>query len=59
MYFGPYIDEGPVIARMHEWIAANGYALTGKHHEIYLTDPRRVAPEKNKTILRQPIRPAK
>lgn len=57
MYFGPYSDEGPVIARMHEWIAQNGYALTGKHHEIYLSDPRRVAPEKNKTVLRQPVKP--
>ena len=55
MYFGPYVDEAPVIARMHTWIRDHGYALTGKHHEIYLSDPRKVAPEKNKTILRQPI----
>lgn len=55
MYFGPYVDEAPVIARMHTWISEHSYTLTGKHHEIYLSDPRRVAPEKNKTILRQPI----
>ena len=55
MYFGPYKDEALVIARMHAWIHENGYALTGKHHEIYLSDPRRVAPEKNRTILRQPV----
>ena len=55
MYFGAYVDEAPVIAQMHAWIHDNGYTPTGKHHEIYLSDPRRVAPEKNKTILRQPI----
>ena len=58
MYFGAYVDEAPVIAQMHAWIHNNGYTLTGKHHEIYMSDPRRVAPEKNKTILRQPIRKA-
>ncbi len=58
MYFGAYVDEAPVIAKMHAWIHENGYTLTGKHHEIYLSDPRRVAPEKNKTILRQPIKKA-
>ena len=56
MYLGSYADEGPVIASMHAYIKNNGYALTGKHHEIYLNDPQRVAPEKLKTILRQPIR---
>jgi hypothetical protein len=56
MYFGPYIDEAPVIAQMHSWIRDNVYSPAGKHHEIYLSDPRRVAPEKNKTILRQPIK---
>lgn len=58
MYFGAYVDEAPVIAQMHAWIHENGYVPTGKHHEIYLSDARRVAPEKNKTILRQPIRKA-
>jgi hypothetical protein len=55
MFFGPYVDEAPVIARMHNWIHEHGFTPVGKHHEIYLSDPRKVAPEKNKTILRQPI----
>ncbi|MBI1296177.1 hypothetical protein GC175_14580 [bacterium] len=59
LHIGSYDDEGPVLARLHnEWIPENGYVETGKHHEIYLSDPRRVAPEKLKTILRQPVRHA-
>ncbi len=56
MYVGPYADEGPTIARMHEFIAQNGYELNGKHHEIYLGDPRRSAPDKLKTVLRHSVR---
>ena len=56
MYFGAYADEGPTIARLHQFAFEQGYSLHGKHHEIYLSDPRRVAPEKLKTIIRQPIR---
>ncbi len=56
MYFGPYADEGPTIAKMHSFAIEQGYALSGKHHEIYMSDARRVAPEKNKTIIRQPIK---
>ncbi len=56
MYFGPYADEGPTIARLHEFIEENGGELTGKHHEIYLSDPRRTAPEKLKTVIRQPMK---
>lgn len=57
MHIGPYSAEGPTLARMHhEFIPQNGYEMTGKHHEIYLGDPRRTAPEKLKTVLRQPIR---
>ena len=41
---------------MHGFAAESGYELHGKHHEIYLSDPRRVAPEKIKTILRQAVR---
>lgn len=55
MHIGPYESEGPSIARMHAFIEAEGYQLTGKHHEIYLSDPNRTAPEKIRTILRQPI----
>jgi hypothetical protein len=56
MHIGAYADEAPNIARMHKFIEDNGYAINGKHHEIYLSDPRRAAPEKMKTILRQPIK---
>lgn len=56
LYFGAYSDEGPTIARMHAFIHEQGYELRGKHHEIYLGDPRRTSPEKLKTIIRQPIR---
>ncbi|RMD59216.1 hypothetical protein D6833_11770 [Candidatus Parcubacteria bacterium] len=56
MHIGPYIAEGPTIARLHNFIWENGYEPSGKHHEIYLSDPRRTAPEKLKTVLRQPIR---
>ncbi|MCL4267652.1 MAG: GyrI-like domain-containing protein [Anaerolineae bacterium] len=58
MHIGSYDDETPTLARLHqEWLPANGYVENGKHHEIYLGDPRKVAPEKLKTVLRQPIRP--
>lgn len=57
MHIGPYSAEAPTIARMHTYIAENGYVPSGKHHEIYLGDPRRTAPEKLKTVLRQPIKP--
>lgn len=55
MYLGAYADEGPTIAAMHQFAEEQGYALRGKHHEIYIGDPRRTAPEKLKTIIRQPI----
>jgi len=55
MHLGPYGGEGPTIARLHRFISDQGYHLGGKHHEIYLSDPRRTAPEKLKTIIRQPI----
>lgn len=55
LHRGPYAAEGPTIARLHDFIAGAGYELVGKHHEIYLSDPRRTAPEKLKTILRQPV----
>ncbi len=55
LYLGAYADEGPSITALHEYIAEQGYGLSGKHHEIYLGDPRRTAPDKLKTILRQPV----
>lgn len=56
MHIGPYDAEGPTIARLHgEYLPAHGLAETGHHHEIYIGDPRRTAPEKLKTVLRQPV----
>ena len=57
MYVGAYADEGPAIRALHDFIDQSGHLLNGKHHEIYLSDPRRVAPEKLKTVIRQPVRP--
>ena len=56
MYIGAYADEGPTIKKLHEFINENRCTLDGKHHEIYLSDPRRAAPEKLKTIIRQPMK---
>ncbi|HPC77589.1 MAG TPA: GyrI-like domain-containing protein, partial [bacterium] len=47
---------GPTIEKLHNFIKENGYELRGKHHEIYLSDPRRSAPEKLKTVIRQPVK---
>ncbi|MGD0941787.1 MAG: GyrI-like domain-containing protein [Terracidiphilus sp.] len=55
LYLGPFAEEAPTIQRMHDFIHTAGKELRGKHHEIYLSDPRRTAPEKLKTILRQPM----
>ena len=57
MHIGSYDDEGPVLAQMHsDFIPDSGLIENGKHHEIYLSDPRRVVPEKMKTVLRQPVK---
>ena len=55
MHIGPYSTEGPTIQRLHDFIEESGHSLRGKHHEIYISDPRRVAPEKMKTVIRQPV----
>ena len=55
LHLGPYAAEGPTIARLHAFIHEQGYQMRGKHHEIYLRDPRRTAPERLKTIIRQPV----
>ena len=55
LYTGAYKNEAPTIAEMHQVIKTNGYQTNGKHHEIYLGDPRKTSPERLKTILRQPI----
>jgi hypothetical protein len=59
LHVGPYDEEAPTIKRMHEeYIPAHKLALRGRHHEIYLGDPRRAAPSKLRTILRQPVHSA-
>ncbi len=59
LHVGSFDDEGPVLARMHnEVVPAHGFEMTGRHHEVYLSDPRRTAPERLRTILRQPVAPA-
>lgn len=55
MHIGPYATEMATIARMDAYAEANGYQMDGRHHEIYLGDPRRTAPEKLKTVLRHPV----
>ena len=55
LHLGSYDDEADVLARMHGFIPDNGLHVVGKHHEIYLSDFRTVAPAKLRTILRQPV----
>lgn len=56
LHVGSFDDEATVLERMHrEFIPAEGLMMTGTHHEIYFTDPRRTAPEKLRTLLRQPV----
>mgnify|MGYP004529111023 FL=1 len=61
MHTGRYDDEPATIAAMHDFAAQNGYAIditpSRMHHEIYLSDPRRCAPENLKTVVRHPIKP--
>jgi hypothetical protein len=60
MHIGPYETEPATVERMRAFALENGYRdavgpLGGKHHEIYLSDPRKAAPDKMKTVLRHPI----
>lgn len=56
LHIGSYDTEGPILKRMHEeFIPSKDFSLSGIHHEIYLSDPRKVSPDKLKTILRQPV----
>jgi hypothetical protein len=55
LHTGPWSEEHPTIMGLHAFIAEQGKALRGKHHEIYLSDARRTAPKKLRTILRQPM----
>lgn len=56
MHLGPYSEEAATIARLDAFIEGQGLEPRGKHHELYLGDPRRADPAKLKTILRQPVR---
>lgn len=55
LHIGPFSAEGPTVARVHEFIERSGHHMTGKHHEIYLSDFRKADPQKLKTIIRQPF----
>ena len=55
MHIGPFSEEGPTVEKVHTFIDDSGCKRTGKHHEIYLSDIRRAAPEKLRTIIRQPM----
>ena len=55
MHIGPWSEEAPTIEKLHDFAREQGYKLRGKHHEIYLGDPRRTAPEKLKTVIRHPV----
>ena len=54
LHIGPFSEEAPTIERVHQYIATHGQRI-GKHHEIYLSDIRKAAPEKWKTVIRQPM----
>ena len=56
LHVGPYSEEPATIDKLHRHAAEKGYTLVGRHHEIYLSDPRKTAPEKLKTVIRQPIK---
>jgi len=56
MHVGPYSAEAPTIERLHAFVEAQGYEFRGRHHEIYLGDPRRTAPERLKMVIRHAVR---
>lgn len=59
LHIGSYDDEAPTLARLHdEWMPQHGLTFNGPHHEVYLSDARRTSPDKLRTVLRQPVRPA-
>ncbi len=55
LHVGPFVEEGPTIERVHQFIEDNGHQRVGKHHEIYLSDIRKADPKKWKTVIRQPM----
>ena len=60
MHIGPYDDEPATVELMHSFVQKQGYALDFSdkrlHHEIYLSDPRKTSPDKNRTVIRHPVR---
>jgi hypothetical protein len=56
LHIGPYATEPATVEKMHNFIAEHNLVVCGKHHEIYMSDPRRVKPEKMKTILRLAVK---
>ncbi|GAA1972233.1 GyrI-like domain-containing protein [Isoptericola halotolerans] len=57
LHVGPYTEEAPAVDALHAFVTSSGRSLAGRHHEIYLSDPRRTAPERLRTIIRQPVAP--
>jgi hypothetical protein len=55
LHVGPYDAEQPTIERLHHYIAEHGLSVAGRHHEIYISDPRRTKPEKLRTVIRLPV----
>jgi hypothetical protein len=58
LHLGSYAEERPTIERLHAAVAAAGLRPHGRHHELYLGDPRRSRPERLRTLIRQPVVPA-
>jgi hypothetical protein len=58
MHVGPYATEAATVEKLHRFVEESGHRLRGRHHEIYLGDPRRSAPEKLRTIIRHPVEKA-
>ncbi|KAA2261206.1 hypothetical protein F0L68_18105 [Solihabitans fulvus] len=59
LHVGPFRTEPATIDRLHAFIADNAMVIAGRHHEIYLSNPNRTAPEKMRTIIRYPVRPTR
>jgi len=55
LHMGPYAAEQPTIEKLHAFIREQGLRPAGKHHEIYVSDPRRTAPERLRTVIREPV----
>jgi hypothetical protein len=58
LHVGPFETEAETVARLHAFLRAGGYEPAGEHHEVYLRDSRRADPDRLRTVVRQPVRPA-